>query len=163
MTPSPCGWKAFKTPGALSHARITWSLSPMVPHVSGVTLGSFLCPCCCRHSSWEGAGYIDLISKENILKIFNYVEHGRFILLDKVFQAYFDDKGDVQFVKGPTRIHVELEDNSNNPNLFGLFASGHISAQAFCGEVQPDFLSKPSISIPLAILMISMSSKGLGT
>jgi hypothetical protein len=50
-----------------------------------------------------------------------------------------------------------------NPNLFGLLASGHFSTQALCGEARPDFLSGPSISIPLAILMIpTMSSRSFG-
>jgi hypothetical protein len=31
MTPSLRGWEAFQTPGALTHIRITWSLSPMAP------------------------------------------------------------------------------------------------------------------------------------
>jgi hypothetical protein len=35
----------------------------------------------------------------------------------------------------------------NSPNLFGLFALGHISAQALCGAPRPDFLFRPSISI----------------
>jgi hypothetical protein len=48
-----------------------------------------------------------------------------------------------------------------SPNLFGLFALDNILAQALCGEVQPDFLSETSISMPLAILMILVSSKGL--
>ena len=43
MTPSPCGWEeAFETSGALTQARITWSLSPMVPQVLGINPGS---PC----------------------------------------------------------------------------------------------------------------------
>jgi hypothetical protein len=36
----------------------------------------------------------------------------------------------------------------NNPNLFGLFASGHFWAQALCGQSRPDFLSGPSTSMP---------------
>jgi hypothetical protein len=51
----------------------------------------------------------------------------------------------------------------NNPNVFGLFASKRFSAQALYVEAQPDFLSGPSISMRLAILMIPVSSKGLGT
>jgi len=42
MTPSPRGWEAFPTPGALTHTRITWAFSPSVPQVPGVTPGS---PC----------------------------------------------------------------------------------------------------------------------
>ena len=42
-------------PGTLTHTRITWALSPMVPQVPGVTPGSPLCPWCCRHSSRRGA------------------------------------------------------------------------------------------------------------
>ena len=49
MTPSPCGWEAFPTPGALTHTRIIWALSPPAPQVSGVTLGSPLCPWCVKH------------------------------------------------------------------------------------------------------------------
>ena len=30
-------WEAFPTPGALTHIRITWDLSPTMPEVSGVT------------------------------------------------------------------------------------------------------------------------------
>ena len=44
-------------PGALTHTRITWALSPMAPQVPGVTPGSPLCPWCCGHSSWRGAQY----------------------------------------------------------------------------------------------------------
>jgi hypothetical protein len=55
MTPSLCGWEAFKTPGALTHIRITWSLSPMAPQVPNITPGSPLCPRCCGHSSQRGA------------------------------------------------------------------------------------------------------------
>ena len=42
---------------------------------------------------------IDWISTE-ILQPSNYVEHWRLILWDKAFQVYFDDKGDLKFVKG---------------------------------------------------------------
>ena len=42
MTPSLRGWEAFPTPGALTHTRITWALSPPVPQVPCVTPGS---PC----------------------------------------------------------------------------------------------------------------------
>ena len=44
MTPSIRGWEAFPTPGALTHTRITWALSPPAPQVPGVTPGSPLCP-----------------------------------------------------------------------------------------------------------------------
>jgi hypothetical protein len=30
----------------------------------------------------------------------NYVEHWRLILWDKAFRVYFDDKGELKFVKG---------------------------------------------------------------
>ena len=46
MTPSPRGWEAFPTPGALTYTRIIWASSPLAPQVSGVTLGSPLCPWC---------------------------------------------------------------------------------------------------------------------
>src|ERR1700738_3418976 len=55
MPPSLRGWEAFPTPGALTHTRITWALSPTVPRVPGVTPGSPLCPWCFGHSSWRGA------------------------------------------------------------------------------------------------------------
>ena len=42
-------------PGALTHTRITWALSPMAPQVPGVTPESPLCPWCFGHSSWRGA------------------------------------------------------------------------------------------------------------
>ena len=42
-------------PGALTHTRITWALSPTAPQVPGVTPGSPLCPWCFGHSSWRGA------------------------------------------------------------------------------------------------------------
>jgi hypothetical protein len=42
-------------PGALTHTRITWSLSPMAPQVLGVTPGSPLRPWCWGHSLWRGA------------------------------------------------------------------------------------------------------------
>ena len=55
MTPSLRGWEAFYTPGALTHIRITWSLSPMAPQSPGVTSRSPLYPRCCGNSSWRGA------------------------------------------------------------------------------------------------------------
>jgi hypothetical protein len=57
MTLSVRGWHAFPMPGALTHTRITWAFSPPAPHVSGVTLGSPLCPWCFRHPFWRGARY----------------------------------------------------------------------------------------------------------
>ena len=42
---------------------------------------------------------IDWISME-ILQPSNHVEHWRLILWDKAFQVYFDDKGNLKFVKG---------------------------------------------------------------
>jgi hypothetical protein len=42
VTPNFRGWKAFSTPGALTHIRITWALLPMATQVPGVTPGS---PC----------------------------------------------------------------------------------------------------------------------
>jgi hypothetical protein len=42
-------------PAALTHTRITWSLSPMAPQVPGVTPGSPLRPWCWGHSLWRGA------------------------------------------------------------------------------------------------------------
>ena len=53
MTPSPHGWEAFPTPGALTHTRITWALSPPAPQVPGVTPGSPLCPWCFGHPFGE--------------------------------------------------------------------------------------------------------------
>ncbi len=49
----------------------------------------------------------------------------------------------------------------NSPNLFGLFASGHFSAQAFCCcyGVPLNFYLGPSASMLSAILMIPMSLK----
>jgi hypothetical protein len=42
---------------------------------------------------------IDWISAD-ILQPSNYVEHWRLILWDKAFRVYFDDKGELKFVKG---------------------------------------------------------------
>jgi hypothetical protein len=53
MTPSLRGWEAFPTPGALTHTRITWALSPPAPQVPGVTPGSPLCPWCFGHPFGE--------------------------------------------------------------------------------------------------------------
>ena len=39
VPPNLRGWEAFPTPGALTHTRITWALSPMAPQVLGVILG----------------------------------------------------------------------------------------------------------------------------
>ena len=47
--------EAFPMPGALTHIRITWALSPTAPQVVGVTPGSPLCPWCFGHSIWKGA------------------------------------------------------------------------------------------------------------
>ena len=55
MVPSPHGWEAFPTPGALTHSRITWACSLLVPQVPGITPGSPLCPWSCVYSSWRGA------------------------------------------------------------------------------------------------------------
>ena len=49
------GGRHSQRPGALTHTRITWALSPMVPQVLGVTMKSPLCPWYCRHSSRRGA------------------------------------------------------------------------------------------------------------
>jgi hypothetical protein len=51
MTPNLSGWERFPTLGPLTHIRI----SPMMPQVPGVTLGSPLCPWFCGHFSWRGA------------------------------------------------------------------------------------------------------------
>ena len=53
MTPSLRGWEAFPMPGALTHTRITWALSPPAPQVPGVTPGSPLCPWCFGHPFGE--------------------------------------------------------------------------------------------------------------
>jgi hypothetical protein len=55
MTPSPRGWEAFPTPGALTRTRITWAFSPPAPQVPDVTPGSPLCPWCFGHPFWRGA------------------------------------------------------------------------------------------------------------
>jgi hypothetical protein len=55
MTLNPRGLKAFPTPRALIHTRITWAFSPSAPQILGVTLGSPLCPRCFGHSLWRGA------------------------------------------------------------------------------------------------------------
>ena len=57
VTPSLCEWEAFPMPRALTYTRLTWALST-TPQVSGVTLGSPLCPWCFRHSSWRGARHL---------------------------------------------------------------------------------------------------------
>lgn len=43
---------------------------------------------------------IDWGSIEDILQPANYVEHWRLLLWDKAFRVYFDDKGELKFVKG---------------------------------------------------------------
>ena len=48
----------------------------------------------------ENSVDIDWGFAEDILQPANYVEHWRLILWDKAFQVYFDDKGDLKFVKG---------------------------------------------------------------
>ena len=53
MTPSLRGWEALPTPGALTHTRISWALSPPRPQVPVVTPGSPLCPWCFRHPFGE--------------------------------------------------------------------------------------------------------------
>ena len=40
VTPGFRGWEAFPMPRALTHTKITWTLSSMAPQVPGVTLGS---------------------------------------------------------------------------------------------------------------------------
>jgi hypothetical protein len=47
----------------------------------------------------ECSADIDWISAD-ILQPSNYVEHWRLILWDKAFRVYFDDKGELKFVKG---------------------------------------------------------------
>ena len=42
---------------------------------------------------------IDWSSTEDIFQPGDYVEHWRLILWDKAFLVYFDDKGDLKFVK----------------------------------------------------------------
>ena len=51
VTSSLCGWQAFSTFKALTDTRSTWALSPTVPQVSGVTMGSPFYPYCFGHSS----------------------------------------------------------------------------------------------------------------
>ena len=51
-------------PRALTHSRITWALSSMAPQVLDVTLGSLLCPWCCRHFSKIDAQYNTCLWKE---------------------------------------------------------------------------------------------------
>jgi hypothetical protein len=67
MTPSPRGWEAFPTPGALTHTRIIWAFSPSVPQFPGVTPGSPLCPWCFRHSLWRGAWQVDCNPLANVI------------------------------------------------------------------------------------------------
>ena len=43
---------------------------------------------------------IDWSSAEDIYQPANYVEHWRLNLWDKAFLVYFDDKGDLKFIKG---------------------------------------------------------------
>jgi hypothetical protein len=43
---------------------------------------------------------IDWVSSHTILQPSNYVEHRRLILWNKAFRVYFDDKGNLKFVKG---------------------------------------------------------------
>ena len=53
-------------------------------------------------ASFENESSIDIEwgSTADILQPSNYVEHWRLILWDKAFRVYFDDKGDLKFVKG---------------------------------------------------------------
>jgi hypothetical protein len=52
-------------------------------------------------ASFENECFVDInwISAD-ILQPSNYVEHWRLILWDKAFRVYFDDKGELKFVKG---------------------------------------------------------------
>jgi hypothetical protein len=68
MTPSPRGWEAFPTLGALTHTRITWAFSPPAPQVMGVTPGSPLCPWCFGHPLWRCARH-SLIPSPNHIPI----------------------------------------------------------------------------------------------
>ena len=64
--------------GALTHTRITWALSPMMPQVPGVTHGSRLCPWCCKISSSRGAQQLPCIclneSDSKLYLNFRFVE-----------------------------------------------------------------------------------------
>ena len=54
VTLNLCDWEAIPTPGAFTHIRITWALSPTTAQVPSVIPGSPLCPWCFGHSSWRG-------------------------------------------------------------------------------------------------------------
>ena len=54
MTSNLHGWEAFPTPGALTHTRIIWALSPTASQVPGVNPRSPLCPRCFGYFSWRG-------------------------------------------------------------------------------------------------------------
>jgi hypothetical protein len=53
---------------------------------------------------------IDWGSTEDILQPANYVEHWRLILWHKAFRVYFNDKGELKFVKG-----IDLMEFSKGP------------------------------------------------
>ena len=55
----------------------------------------------------EASVEIDWGSTKDILQPANYVEHWRLILWDKAFLVYFDDKGDLKFVKGLNLLEFE--------------------------------------------------------
>ena len=55
VTSVSMGGRCSQRPGALTHTRISSALSPMVPQVLGVNLGSLLCLWCCGHSLRRGA------------------------------------------------------------------------------------------------------------
>jgi hypothetical protein len=83
VTTSLHRWKTFSTPGALTHIRITWALSLMAPHISGVTSWFPLYPWCCGHSSWRGARQIP---SKNVAKI-NY-KNESMLKLYKAFRHF---------------------------------------------------------------------------
>lgn len=60
-------------------------------------------------ASFENECSIDVEwnSTEDILQPAIYVDHWRFLLWDKVFRVYFDDKGHLIFVKGLDLIEFE--------------------------------------------------------
>ena len=86
MTLSLRGWEAFATPRALTHTRIIWALSPIMPQVPGITLGSPLCPWCCEHSSWRGVQHrIYYLFKNENIALYNKEANLKFYLVSNIW------------------------------------------------------------------------------
>ena len=77
-------------------------------------------------ASFENECSVDInwISKE-ILQLSNYVEHWRLILWDKAFQVYFNNKGDLKFVKDLDLTEFVEAPSQSNVLLKNKFSNCH--------------------------------------